>query len=268
MMPIGSIVIPAHNEERVLGRLLRALSGESSAPTIELVVVANGCTDQTSRVARGFSGVRVLERGTSSKQAALNAGDDATDIFPRLYVDADIELTRAAAITTLGALAQRGALAARPPLRYVTEECTKPVQRFYGARARTPSLMSALWGAGIYGVSRAGRARWRAFPVDEADDLFVDRLFNRDEVQIVDTDHALVRVPRNIPALVHTLRRVYRQSASGLAGSSASSLSDLVYANRSPLQWTDLGTYVAVAALGRARSPEQATAWQRDETSR
>ena len=82
MSPEMSVVIPAHNEERVLPRLLASLADAR---------LANGCSDATADVARA-AGVRVIELAEGSKVAALDAGDDAASLFPRAYVDADIEI--------------------------------------------------------------------------------------------------------------------------------------------------------------------------------
>src|SRR5438067_1818152 len=46
-----SVVVPAHNEERYLGRTLAALRRQNY-PLFEIIVVANGCTDRTPAVAR------------------------------------------------------------------------------------------------------------------------------------------------------------------------------------------------------------------------
>ncbi|RNI21183.1 glycosyltransferase [Flexivirga caeni] len=276
MTSTGSIIIPAHDEERVLGRLLTLLTAGRDATALHIVVVANGCTDKTADVARSFTGVRVIELAQGGKAGALNAGDLIADVFPRLYVDADVELGTDAAIATIQCLGQPGVLAARPPLRYSTDQCAPAVQRFYRARSRTTSLMSALWGAGIYGVSQTGRTRWESFPADRADDLFIDELFDPDDVRIVETDPVLVHVPRTTSALRHTLQRVYRAAAEpGEAlpesrNGAASSLIDLVRANREPSQWADLATYVAIAASARSRRRRGngPLPWERDDTSR
>ena len=47
-----SIVIPAHNEERVLPRLLAGLTDSARPGEFDVVVVANRCTDATADGAR------------------------------------------------------------------------------------------------------------------------------------------------------------------------------------------------------------------------
>jgi glycosyltransferase involved in cell wall biosynthesis len=92
---VTSIVVPAHNEERVLGRTLSALLADTSPSEFDVVVVANGCTDGTAEVARGFGGVRVVETDVPSKSHALRLGDETAAGFPRVYLDADVVLPAA-----------------------------------------------------------------------------------------------------------------------------------------------------------------------------
>ncbi len=47
--PVASIVIPAHNEERVIGRLLRSLTTGVPSGHSDIVVVCNGCTRRYCR---------------------------------------------------------------------------------------------------------------------------------------------------------------------------------------------------------------------------
>ena len=89
--PLASIVIPAHNEEAVLARCLRVLLAGSLPGELDVIVVANACTDRTAEIARE-AGVRVLETSTPGKANALRLGDAECVTFPRIYVDADIEL--------------------------------------------------------------------------------------------------------------------------------------------------------------------------------
>ena len=78
----------------MIGRLLGPLV--SLGPDgLDVIVVANGCTDDTAKVAASFGpAVRVLSIPVASKREALVAGDRAARSFPRVYVDADVELGR------------------------------------------------------------------------------------------------------------------------------------------------------------------------------
>ena len=66
---------PLFNEEAGISRVLSGLKlGSSELSDIEIVLTANGCTDQTASVAREF-GVTVIEIKQASKIAALNAAE-------------------------------------------------------------------------------------------------------------------------------------------------------------------------------------------------
>lgn len=69
------VLIPAHNEERVIGRCLEAINGDRR-PEDFVLVVADRCTDATGRIARA-AGARVLQRGPADepgRAAARQAG--------------------------------------------------------------------------------------------------------------------------------------------------------------------------------------------------
>ena len=61
--PSFAILVPAHNEESILGTLLKSLSSLNYPPdTYTVCVVADNCTDGTAVLARATEGVRVYER--------------------------------------------------------------------------------------------------------------------------------------------------------------------------------------------------------------
>ena len=89
-----SIVIPAHNEETTIGRCLSRLLGEGSSESLRVVVACNGCSDRTAEFARQFGDrVTVIETDVASKVYAMNLGDEASQGFPRFYMDADVVLS-------------------------------------------------------------------------------------------------------------------------------------------------------------------------------
>jgi glycosyltransferase involved in cell wall biosynthesis len=283
---VGSIIIPAHNEASVIKRCLDALYAGFARAELDVVVVCNGCRDNTAERARSSGHpVRVIELDIPSKAAALRAGDAAARAYPRLYLDADVVLTGPAARSVLQRLRQ-GAIAARPQIRYDSSQSSALVRGYYRARARVPAVLHSLWGAGVYGLSAPGRSRFETFPDVMADDLWLDRQFSPDEIEIVDCRPVLVAVPRSSRDLLRILRRTYkgkaenRPEAGGDARARAitsAALHDLrSYASVSPLAALDVITYVAFAVGARlmlklAPVPSAtggAVAWERDNSSR
>jgi len=80
-----TVLIPAHNEEAVLGRTLASLGGQTR-PADRVVVVADNCTDDTVRIAHEH-GVEVIETvgNTEHKAGALN------QVLAKLLPDADVK---------------------------------------------------------------------------------------------------------------------------------------------------------------------------------
>lgn len=284
--PVGSVVIPAHNEAQVIHRCLNALFAGLAPGDLDVVVVCNGCDDETAALARSCGRpVRVFELPIASKPAAIRFGDAAALRFPRLYLDADVVLPGASARRVLERLAE-GAVAARPPVRYDTSESSAAVRSYYRARGRVPAVLSSLWGAGVYGLSASGRSRFEEFPDVVGDDLWLDGQFERDEVDIVECDPVTVMAPRGIADLIRVLRRTYRGKAERRSSCSAddrareitrATLRDLRHLTAAgPQNAFDAVAYGAFAvsarlslalltASGRAASTAP---WERDDSSR
>ncbi|MFJ4265389.1 WecB/TagA/CpsF family glycosyltransferase [Paenarthrobacter nicotinovorans] len=274
--PSGAVIIPAHNEAAVLGRTLDALGPVASAPHVDVIVACNGCTDGTEAIASRYPGVRVVRVGHASKTAALNAADGETELWPRIYLDADIELNPDAVRAVLDCLNTGSVLAARPAYRYDTTGASASVKAYYRARSRIPGNSRGLWGAGVFALSAAGHERLHEFPAFTGDDLYVDRLFGPEEKAVLAGPSVVVRTPRSRVALLAVLRRTYRGNAEqkgqvSLGMSTRRTFQELAHTVRGPVSAFDAGVYAAFAVTGRFRINRSGAGdgpWERDETSR
>ncbi|GAA1898520.1 glycosyltransferase [Asanoa iriomotensis] len=89
--PLVSVIVPAYNEERVVGGCVASILADPY-PWKEVVLVDDGSTDATLDVLRSFGDrpeVTVLTRPNGGKAAALNAGLRAANGEICCFVDAD-----------------------------------------------------------------------------------------------------------------------------------------------------------------------------------
>lgn len=294
-----SIVIPAHNEERVIGRLLEALLARQADPTgtggdgpepLDVVVVCNGCTDGTAEAARAHGPqVRVVDLREPSKHRALRAGDELAKGFPRLYVDADVVLSGADARLLADSLTRRGVLAAAPERELPMDGCDWRVRAFYRVWTRLPTIRQELFGRGVIAVTEEGQARLAALPPLMADDLVSSLAFRPHERAVVTTARVVIRPPRTWPDLMHRRIRATTSTAqfdrersraaagtasAELAPSARTGLGDLLGVVRAePRLLPSAVVFAATAVLARraARKTLRAgdfTTWLRDESSR
>ena len=68
-----AVVIPARNEEALIGRCLTSVIA-AVTPQTSITVIADACTDGTAEVARSFAGVRVLEVDSATVGRARSVG--------------------------------------------------------------------------------------------------------------------------------------------------------------------------------------------------
>jgi glycosyltransferase involved in cell wall biosynthesis len=278
-----SVIIPAHNEASVIGRTLAELTRGTADDCPEIIVVCNGCSDETAIVARRYGPwVRVVETAVAGKIAALNIGDREATSFPRVYLDADVLLSRPALDALAARLDKGDVLAAAPTPRFVSRDCSWPVRAFYAINGMLPSAREGIGGSGVYAMSEAGRARFDDFPDVVADDGFVRILFSPDERATLAQAECAVFAPRTLSNLIAIKTRSHLGSYElarrfpGLWGNRGEPNNRaLLSLFLRPSLWPRLAVYclVKIEARRRARRRLQKLAagqlaWARDETSR
>ena len=86
-----AFVIPAYNEEALIGKCLESVLAEvkRSGRSIDIVVVNNASTDRTRDVASGYPGVRVVDELEKGLVAARDGGLKVTTAELVANIDAD-----------------------------------------------------------------------------------------------------------------------------------------------------------------------------------
>jgi glycosyltransferase involved in cell wall biosynthesis len=275
--PQFSVIIPAHNEEAVIMRLLEGFLPGLDDGEAQVVVVPNGCTDRTAELARSVPAVTTLDVAVASKSAALNAGDKGATAFPRIYVDADVILSAETLRALARVLAVPDARVASPTVRFAVAGRPWTVRAFHRVYEKLPYIDDALIGHGVYGLSASGRARFDEFPSVTADDLFVQRLFSTNERIILGSHFVDVQTPKTLRSLLairtrtaYGNRQLAVLSADTHGASTRTTIRALVGIIRAePRIIPDAAVYIAVTATARLKAKRKAAGvWQRDTSNR
>ncbi len=273
LVPAGSIIIPAYNEASVIARCLATLMRDARPGEFDVVVVCNGCTDDTAAIARGFGeGVRVLELAEGNKTAALNAGNEAALHYPRLYLDGDLELSTQHARDLLAKAGEGPWLAAVGRMELDLSGASLLLRNYYAVWALTGYLARGKFG-GAYALSREGVALAGQLPRVINDDEFVRRKIPASKVCFLPHCSFTAKPPRNFRDLYKVRRRVHRGNrqlaAMGIAASDGGDTGSVVTAAIArPRLWPGLAAYVAVNLLAKRAAGNEAITWERDESSR
>jgi glycosyltransferase involved in cell wall biosynthesis len=213
-----TVIVPAHQEERLIGACLDALLASGPVDGVEVIVAANGCRDGTvaearareaAFTARGWS-LRVLDLPEGGKPGALNAAEAVARFGARVFVDADVTVSPGLLPMIARALDRTGPVYASGRVRITGGTAGGWVSRAYARMwARVPFMAQGVPGCGLFAVNAAGRARWGAFPAIIADDAFVRLHFAAAERMMVDATYDWPVAP-GFGALLRVRRRQNR----------------------------------------------------------
>jgi glycosyltransferase involved in cell wall biosynthesis len=176
-----SVLIPAHNEADYLPACLNALlASDPVQGGVQVVVIANGCTDNTAEIARGYAQqaeamgwqLTVLDLAHGGKLNAWNMGEAAATGEVLIYLDADVVVSPQVVTQIADVLdvdLPRYA-SGRPNVTLSGDDAlTRYYTRFW---LTTPFMVHGVPGFGVFAMNRAGRARWDAWPDIISDDTF------------------------------------------------------------------------------------------------
>lgn len=210
--PNCSIVIPAFNEAGTIGTTLACLMRGAWHDEFDVIVVCNGCVDDTRDVARKAApNARILDLEKASKTAALNTGIAAAKHSSIVLLDADIKTSANAVRMLVRSLKSASADLAYGNAHFNTRFSSWPVRVFYRAWLQNPYFNKHKVG-GFFAVSLSGLNRIGEFPETTNDDEYVRRKLMQNSV-FVRAAYYVVEAPRTLGNLLRVRSRVYRGNA-------------------------------------------------------
>lgn len=275
------VVVPAHDEAAVIGRCVTTLLAEAAPGEVEVVVVANGTSDDTLERARAAARalgheLATLDLPEPSKIAAVRAGLAGAP-GAVVVVDADVEVPTAALRALARALATDRPVAAAPTLRVDAARATWPVRRYYRAWTALPYVASSMVGSGVFALNQAALARLGDLPDVTNDDGWVRRGFAPQE-RVVVPEAFTAHAARTVRALVRRRARIVNgnRSLDGALGGrdeGRNGLGALVREVRARrVGVLDAGVFAAVTLAARVVAARRRAAgdagWYADETTR
>ena len=276
-----SVIIPAHNEDKVIAASLKELVPGTDTDELEIIVVCNGCSDNTVRVVAAFGpAVRCIETDQSGKANALNLGDAAAPGFPRIYQDADVVINIGTVRKIANILREEVFLAAAPEMRMDFVNASWPVRAYYEVWQRLPYVKEGLIGTGVYALSEKGRRRFDTFPSVIADDGYIRALFKAQERTVLKSCYSLVRAPANLNGLIKIKTRSrlggyeLKEKFPELMQNEEKNYGSAVFELSKQFNlWFKYFIYLYVNIIARLRAIKHARAygfsgWERDESSR
>jgi glycosyltransferase involved in cell wall biosynthesis len=203
-----SIIIPAHNEAGVIQDTLQSLLSNKLDRALQIIVVANGCNDDTARLAREVHGpIQVIESPIGNKTHALNLGDRAARYFPRAYLDADVQLSENALQMVVDAFKDSNCRIAAPTPRHEYRGWNPILAGYYQLWRSLPYVRKAIMGSGFYAIDRKLRSRFAEFPSLTADDKFIRNLTRPEERRVVEDCYSHVNMPETFADLLKVKTR-------------------------------------------------------------
>jgi glycosyltransferase involved in cell wall biosynthesis len=279
---MASIIIPAHNEENVIKRCLTHFHEGVHNQEYEVIIVCNGCTDNTANLVREMNGkIKVIETEVASKIHALNLGDKHASFHPRIYLDADVEITHRDLKKVIKTLNSGEYLAAAPKPNFVYNQASFLVSRFYKVWSNVPYFDNGMLGCGFYGLTEEGRKRFSHFPDIIADDEYIRLQYNGDERVTVKDASFNVFSPKTLSGLVKIKTRSHYGNKQLQAlypeifkNENKKNENFLKTAIRNPSVLIHMPTYLLLKVYihlrvrMKLRDGKYHETWERDETSR
>ena len=183
---------------------------------MDVIVVANGCDDNTSNLVKQFSQsihqtaikIHLLESPCASKTHAINMAESCIQGDFIIYLDADVILSNDAVEMMVTSLSSFSPLIVSPKPIFIKPKSTLS-KIFLYVFSNFPPMNDDVVGMGCYAINRCARRRWLDFPDLIADDAFVCAHFEQHERVLLKQTYFITTFPES-DKIINVLSRWHR----------------------------------------------------------
>jgi len=195
-----TIIIAAYNEENNIAKLLNAL-GSGKSESFQILVVCNGCTDNTENIVnQDFPAVILEVSKIASKSLAIRHAESLNPGYPRLYLDADISINAEQAEILFQSIDQDKKALFVPSSKTDTQLSDFFVKKYYEAWYSTDFVKQQGFGCGCYLLNEASRQEFELWPELVSDDGFLREIYS--EIIIINKVCVTVSAPKTLRSLL------------------------------------------------------------------
>jgi len=216
-----SIIIPAYNEETLITKTLITLLQDNNLHNIELLVICNGCSDQTFSKTQSFINENSLslknkkidfllfETSKASKTNALNIGINNSHGLIKVFIDADIQICGKDVNLLISELQNKKLKAISPRVNFSFDNSSFWVRQYY--RVASLSFYNANTRlSNVIALSEAGIKQITPLPNVIADDEYIRRQFTENERAVSQHCSLIFLCAKKLKDLIQVLTRVER----------------------------------------------------------
>lgn len=277
-----SIVIPAHNEVKLIKKTLTCVLADQQLSHCHIIIVCNGCTDNTfplllefvkenkSRLEQRNILITVIDEIKASKTNAINIGIAQVKVFPVVLLDADILIHGADIMRLLNELNEK-VIAASPKLQYCFSNSSWLVRAYYAVASCSFYNMKHRL-SNVIALSEAAVKKIGKLPNIIADDEYIRRMLDTNEYTIAQTISFDFICPKDVKNLLAVLVRVERGNLQlgqlGYIDNSNANLNGFESFNKMYLPVFLLCKVFAKLKAKQQYAKGKISQWERDESNR
>ena len=216
-----SIIIPAYNEAALISETLTFLLADQCLTHVEIVIVCNGCVDQTADKVRLFIAeyadflntkaisVVIIETEKASKTNAINIGIKQSSFAFYVLLDADILINGSDILTLVEELTDRKLKAISPSIVFDFSQSSFWVRQYYQVASQSYYNVDYRL-SNVIALSASGVEKIGVLPELIADDDYIRKQFLPAEIAVSKQCEYRFVCAKTFSSLFQVLTRVER----------------------------------------------------------